>query len=170
MPPIRQRLWATCAALTIASVSGNSAAAGKCDESGSAVAITSGLGVGVGAAAALISSGVITASDDTRDYSFGIGAGAAIGVTAGLTGLYALVDGTTGCMMAYDSGGYVVWSVPITMFILGALLPIAIWGGADENEPGTEQQALRSPMYQRGPMYQHGASSMPLTAAMTFQF
>jgi hypothetical protein len=164
MPRMHHTSLATCVALAFTGVSAQSAAAGKCDESGTAVAVTSALGVGVGAAAALISSGVIVASDDTRDYDFGLGAGVGIGVTAGLTGLYTLVDASTGCMMAYDSGGYVVWSVPIVTFIIGALLPIAIWGAADdgEGEAGTGQQALRGPLFEP-------AISSPLPK-LTFSF
>jgi hypothetical protein len=123
------------AAISLAATRTASAQAGQleCGEDGPwRVALTSGLGVGTGAAAALTSAGIISAADDTRDYEFYVGALVGIGVTAGLTAVYAIYDGSTGCEMANTSSLGVVWSVPIVMFVLGAALPIAVWGASDE--------------------------------------
>jgi hypothetical protein len=109
------------------------AQSGGCGEDGPwGVGLSAGLGVAAGATGALVSSGIISAVDDTRDYSFAVGAFAGIGVTAGLSLVYALYDGSTGCEMSLGSPGYVVWSIPIVMVVLGAALPIAVWGASDE--------------------------------------
>lgn len=102
------------------------------DDGPSRVALSTGLGVAAGATGALTSSGIVSAVDDTRDYEFYVGALVGIGVTTGLSAIYAIYDGSTGCQMANDSALGVVWSVPIVMIILGAALPIAVWGAADE--------------------------------------
>ncbi len=96
------------------------------------MALSATLGVVAGAAGALTSSGIASAADDTRDYDFAIGALAGIGVTSGLSAIYAIYDGSTGCEMANAGSFGVVWSVPIVMLILGAALPVAIWGASDE--------------------------------------
>lgn len=108
--------------------------AAACDEGAGRVAVSAAVGVGVGAGAATLTSGIIAAADDTRDYNFWFGAGIGAGVTAGLALVYALVDGSTGCTMV-DGG--LAWSVPITTLIVGAALPVAIWGASDEVAPTT---------------------------------
>ncbi len=115
------------------------------------VALSTGLGVAAGATGALTSSGIVSAADDTRDYSFAIGALVGIGVTTGLSAIYAIYDGSTGCEMANNGALGVVWSVPIVMIILGAALPIAVWGASEEvaavptSEDTNEMQAHGSP-------------------------
>lgn len=106
-----------------------------CEEGAGRVAVSATVGVGAGAGAATLVSGILAASDDTRDFNFWIGAGVGAGVTAGLALLYALVDGSTGCTMV-EAG--LAWSVPITTLIVGAALPLAIWGAVDEIAPTTE--------------------------------
>lgn len=96
------------------------------------VGLSAGLGVAAGATGALTSSGIVSAADDTRDYEFYVGALVGIGVTTGLSAIYAIYDGSTGCQMANEGALGVVWSVPIVMIILGAALPIAVWGAAEE--------------------------------------
>ncbi len=123
-------LGAALAALGLAKTADAQATCG--DDGPWRVALSGGLGVGTGAAAALASSGVVSAADDTRDYAFYVGALVGIGVTTGLSTLYAIYDGSTGCQMANESALGVVWSVPIVMFVLGAVLPIAVWGASDE--------------------------------------
>ncbi len=141
-----QGLVAGAIALAVLGSASSATAQGGCGESGGlTVGLTAGLGAVVGAAGALISSGVIAAADDTRDYSFEIGAGAGIGVTAGLSAVYLAFDLGTGCGMASETEG-VAWSVPITTILVGAALPVAIWGGSDEiEENGSEQAALSAP-------------------------
>lgn len=105
----------------------------ECGEDGPwRVALSGGLGVGAGALGALTSSGIVSAADDTRDYEFYVGALVGLGVTTGLSTIYAIYDGSTGCEMANSGTLGVVWSVPIVMIILGAALPIAVWGASDE--------------------------------------
>jgi hypothetical protein len=114
-------------------VAGSAQAQATCGDDGPGrVALSAGLGVGSGATGALISSGILSAADDTRDYQFYVGALVGIGVTTGLSAIYAIYDGSTGCDMANSSALGVVWSVPIVMLVLGAALPIAVWGAADE--------------------------------------
>jgi hypothetical protein len=106
------------------------AMARDCNDGGSErVWASGGLGLASGAAASFGSSGIISAADDTRDYSFLTGALVGLAVTGGLSALYTLVDGSTGCDMAADG---IAWSVPITTLVVGAALPLAIWGASDE--------------------------------------
>jgi hypothetical protein len=132
------------AALTLAAalaVARPASAQPECGEDGPwRVALSTGLGVGAGALGALTSSGIVSAADDTRDYEFYVGALVGIGVTTGLSTIYAIYDGTTGCEMANSGALGVVWSVPIVMIILGAALPIAVWGASEEisTEPPPE--------------------------------
>ncbi|RLB54598.1 MAG: hypothetical protein DRI90_20100 [Deltaproteobacteria bacterium] len=137
--------WLTAGGVALALSSGlsDAGAEGACGESGGlTVGLTAGLGVVAGAAGALISSGVIASVDDTRDYSFGLGAGAGMGVTAGLSAIYFIFDLATGCGMANDVDG-VAWSVPVTTILVGAALPAAIWGGSDEFDvTGSDEAAL----------------------------
>jgi len=140
----RGKLVAVCIGLALSGAASDAAAEGSCGDDGPlSVVLTGGLGVAAGAVGALVSSGIIATADDTRDFDFGVGAAVGIGVTAGLSALYAIVDGTTGCSMVNSSPGGLVWSVPITTVVVGSLLPIAIWGAADKNaEPAQEQAAL----------------------------
>ena len=126
---MRQTVAVGIAALVLG-VATDAVASGPCGDSGGVgVALSGALGVGVGAATALTSAGIISAADD---FEFGVGAGIGIGVTAGLSLVYVLVDGSTGCSMVHEQGGVVAWSVPIVAAVLGSLLPIAVWGAADE--------------------------------------
>lgn len=113
------------------------------DPRGVRVALTAGLGAGVGAAGALGVSGILAAADDSRDYSFAVGALAGIGVTTGLSAIYALVDGASGCAMVQDG---VAWSIPITMGVVGSLLPLAVWGASPDagEAEASADQALRA--------------------------
>ncbi len=108
------------------------------DDGAGRVALSAGLGVASGATGALISSGIVASVDDTRDYEFYVGTLVGIGVTTGLSAVYAIYDGSTGCDMANNSSLGVVWSVPIVMLVLGSLLPIAVWGASDEFGAPTE--------------------------------
>jgi hypothetical protein len=119
------------------------AARAQCDEHGLTVGLTTGIGVAAGATGALVVAGALAEGDDTRDFDFGVGAGVGIGVTAGLAGIYLAVDLLTNCQMAAESGGAVIWSVPIVLFVVGAALPAAVWGASDEVAPeGTTGAAL----------------------------
>ena len=102
-----------------------------CEEHALTVGLTAGIGVAAGATGALIVAGALAAGDDTRDFDFGVGAGVGIGVTAGLAGIYTAVDLATDCQMAAEAN-YIIWSVPIVLFIVGAALPAAVWGASDE--------------------------------------
>jgi hypothetical protein len=125
-------------ALVGASIATPGRAAADCGDSTAVVWITGGVALLAGATGALVSSGVIVAADDTKDYSFGVGAGVGIGVTAGLSALYVGIDLGTDCPMARDSAA-IVWSVPIVTLVVGTLLPIAIWGAADDVEAPPEE-------------------------------
>jgi len=159
-----QVLVAGGVALVLTSVAPSATAQGGCGESGGwMVGLSAGLGLVVGAAGALISSGVVATADDTRDYAFGVGAGAGIGVTAGLSAIYLAFDLGTGCGMANETEG-VAWSVPITTLLVGSALPVAIWGGSDEiDETGTEQAALTAASSQ-------GAGRLPPGVNLTWRF
>jgi hypothetical protein len=138
----------------------------ECADGGAGrVALTSGLAVGAGAASALVTAGVLAAADDSRDFKFGVGAGVGIGVAAGITAIYAVVDASTDCAMVTEADG-IVWSIPIVTAVLGALLPLAVWGAADEvgaaDEP-TANPALHSAFGGSAPHVSPGAS-------MTFRF
>jgi hypothetical protein len=109
-----------------------------CGDSARVVWLTGGIALAAGATGALVASGVIVAADDSRDYDFGVGAGVGIGVTAGLSVLYVGIDLGTDCAMARDSA-VIVWSVPIVTLVVGSLLPIAIWGAADDVEAPPEE-------------------------------
>jgi hypothetical protein len=138
---LHRRTGGVAAALSlVASLAGARSARADCGEDGPwGVGLSAGLGVAAGATGGLVSAGVISAVDDTRDFDFVVGAFAAIGVTSGLSLIYALYDGSTGCEMSLSSPGYVVWSIPVVMVVVGAALPIAIWGAADEiGAEGTE--------------------------------
>ncbi len=115
------------------------------------VALTAGLGVAVGAGASLGSAGIASATDDTRDFDFGIGALVGIGVTTGLSAIYGIYDGSTNCEMARNSSTGVVWSVPIVMFVLGAALPVAVWGASDEIGAPAADDAMMESMRSRPP-------------------
>lgn len=101
--------------------------------------LSAALGAGIGSGAALGVAGALTV-DDRRDFSFAAGALAGVGVTVGLSTIYGLYDGFTGCRMA--EGG-IAWSVPITMLVLGSLLPVAVWGASGET--GTEPPVVAAP-------------------------
>ena len=128
----------TAVALGVSLVSVARPAAAECGESAKVVWLTGGVALAAGATGALVASGVIVAADDTRDYSFGVGAGVGIGVTAGLSALYVGIDLGTDCPMARDSA-VMVWSVPVVTLVVGTLLPIAIWGAADDVEAPAEE-------------------------------
>ena len=116
------------------------------DDGPGRVALTTGLGVAAGATGALTSAGIISLADDTREFEFYVGALVGIGVTTGLSAIYAIYDGSTGCAMANDSALGVVWSVPIVMVIVGGLLPIAVWGASDEVGAAPPPEEMMSPM------------------------
>ena len=104
---------------------------GCADPNGVRVALTAGLGATFGAAGALGVSGILAAASESRDYSFAVGALTGIGVSSGLSLIYALVDGVSGCPMVREADG-VAWSIPIVMGVVGSLLPLAVWGASDD--------------------------------------
>ncbi len=122
---IRQ-LWV---ALVVLASARPAQAAGCSEYGGAGVWLSAGLGVAAGAATSLTSAGIIAAADDGSDFSFAVGAGVGLGVTGGLSLIYAIVDATSDCAMADEQGG-LAWSVPVTTAVLGTLLPIAVWGAA----------------------------------------
>lgn len=107
-------------------------AAGCVEYGGAGVWLSAGLGVAAGATTSLTSAGIIAAADDRSDFSFAVGAGVGLGVTGGLSLIYAIIDSTNDCAMADEQGG-LAWSVPITTGVVGALLPLAIWGAASQD-------------------------------------
>jgi hypothetical protein len=116
-------------------------AEGRCDERDvRAVLLTGGVAAGGGIGAAVLSAGILDALDDRRDFRFPVGAAAGGGVTLGLAALYAVIDWGTGCPMARESAG-LAWSVPISLLVVGAALPMAIWGASAETEPATATSA-----------------------------
>lgn len=115
-----------------------------CEEHALTVGLTAGIGVAAGATGALIVAGALAAGDDTRDFDFGVGAGVGIGVTAGLALIYLAVDLATDCQMAAESN-YIIWSVPIVLFVVGAALPAAVWGASDEVAVEETTAALVAP-------------------------
>jgi hypothetical protein len=152
-------------ALLLISPSSEAAAQGSCGESGGwTVALTAGLGVLAGAAGALTSSGVIASVDESRDYSFGIGAAAGIGVTAGLSAIYLIFDLGTGCGMANEADG-VAWSVPITTILVGAALPVAIWGGSEKLDATASDEAALT-----GLTHRPSEPLSPTLATLTWRF
>jgi len=104
------------------------------DDGGNQVLLTAGLGLGAGASGALGTSAILAAADSSSDFKFGVGAGVGVGVTAALSAVYLAVDGSTGCRMVQRSGS-IAWSVPISMLVIGTLLPLAIWGATRSAEP-----------------------------------
>ena len=111
-----------------------------CHDSKGNVALTAGIATGAGATASLGSSALAATLGTSRNYDFARGTLLSVGITAGLAGLYAIVDGSSGCRMA--EGG-LVWSVPITTFVVGAAIPWALWGASDKSDPtATTQEQL----------------------------
>jgi len=111
-----------------------------CDDSKGNVALTAGVAAGAGAAASLGSSALAATLATSRNYNFTRGTLVSVGITAGLAGIYAIVDGSSGCRMA--EGG-IAWSVPITTFVVGAAIPWALWGASDKSDPtATAQEQL----------------------------
>ncbi len=133
----------TAGALAIVACSVD-ARAQSCEPSGGRnVIVTAVVGAGVGIGAALGTSAILALADHTRNFHFAVGAGVGGGVTLGLSGLYGVVDYYSGCHMVNNAGGF-AWSVPIVTFIVGAALPIAIWG-ASEKKTGETSAALSLP-------------------------
>ena len=111
-----------------------------CDDSKGNLALTAGVAAGAGATASVGSSALAATLATSRNYNFARGTLLSVGITAGLAGLYAIVDGSSGCRMA--EGG-IAWSVPITTFVVGAAIPWALWGASDKSEPtATAQEQL----------------------------
>lgn len=122
------------------------AAEDSCGDFGAlGVWLTGGVAGIAGLGASFGSAGIIAAVDDTRDYSFVAGALISSGITLGLSALYVTVDLVTGCSLVNESAAGFVWGIPITTFVVGAALPIAIWGASDEAaaEEGQAATALR---------------------------
>ncbi|MEZ4438133.1 MAG: hypothetical protein R3B72_03550 [Polyangiaceae bacterium] len=122
-----------------------SEAAAQCTDDGPLlVGLSAGAGAAAGALTALGSGAIVTRADPHTELSlltaFGVGAA----VTGGLSVLYGAVDGFTGCGLVNEHGGF-AWSIPVTMAVVGTLLPIALWGAADREQPGTSSAALRGP-------------------------
>ncbi len=142
---MRPSLVASGMALALLTTTVPASAEGPCGDFGAlSVWLTGGVGALAGVGASFGSSGIISAADDTRDYSFAAGALISSGITLGLSALYVTVDLITGCALVNESGSGFVWGVPITTFVIGAALPIAIWGASDEiAEEGEVAAALR---------------------------
>jgi len=134
-----------------------------CHEDGTTVAVGAGVAATTGAAAAFAVAGSLAAADDTREFKFGVGAGVGAGAGAGLAALYALVDASTGCTMA--EGG-IVWSVPITTFVVGALLPVAIWGASSETGPSGATPTTSDTTA----ALKHAAAAFPETLNLEWRF
>jgi hypothetical protein len=127
------RLAAAGIALALLAAAPPAAAEDACGDLGPlGVWLTGGVAAVAGMGASFGSAGIITAVDDTRDYSFVAGALISSGITLGLSALYVTVDLVTGCSMVNESAAGFVWGIPITTFVVGAALPIAIWGASDE--------------------------------------
>jgi hypothetical protein len=130
-----RRLLSALVALFVVAASAPARAEGPCGEDGGVgVTLSATAGVVAGATTTLVSTGILVAADGTRDFAFGTGAAVGIGVTSGLSLIYAVVDASTGCAMVRDQG-VIAWTVPLTTAVLGTLLPIAVWGASDEIEP-----------------------------------
>jgi len=139
------RLAASGIALALLAEAPPAAAEDSCGDFGAlAVWLTGGVAAIAGSGASFGSAGIIAAVDDTRDYSFVAGALISSGITLGLSALYVTVDLVSGCTMVNESAAGFVWGIPITTFVVGAALPIAIWGASDEAAPpGQAAAALR---------------------------
>jgi hypothetical protein len=110
------------------------------------VLLTAGVAGAAGVGAALGSSAIVATADKTRDYKFYVGAAAGGGVTLGLSVLYGLVDYYSGCRIAESSPGGFAWEVPVVTFVVGAALPVAIWGAAPKkDDPAATAQPLVAP-------------------------
>jgi hypothetical protein len=118
----------------------------QCDaRAGRDVLVSATVGGAVGISAALGSSAIAATAGRSREYRFYVGAAAGAGVSLGLATLYGLFDYYTGCHMVSASRHRFVWSVPIVTFIVGAALPVAIWGAAPKKEDiGDAAQASTS--------------------------
>lgn len=136
MPPLHHAPPAVLAALAITAAAHRCEAQGCGEDGGNKVLLTAALGVGAGGIGALGISGILAAADPDGDFAFGIGAGVGVGVTTALSAIYWAIDGSTGCRMVQRSGS-VAWSVPISMLLVGGLLPLAIWGASRQSDPAT---------------------------------
>ena len=117
----------------------------QCPEDGGLmVGLSAGSGVGAGALTSLASSGIIASADPGSSYHFVTGFLVGTAVTGGLSALYGIIDGTTGCAVVREQGGF-AWSIPLTMGIVGSLLPLAIWGAADREEDPAAPQSSALP-------------------------
>lgn len=112
----------------------------QCPEDGALmVGLSAVSGLGAGAATSLASSGIIASADPDSEYDFLTGFLVGTAVTGGLSALYGIIDGSTSCPVVREQGGF-AWSIPLTMGIVGSLLPLAIWGASDqEDDPLAEQ-------------------------------
>lgn len=126
------------AALSVAALLSQAGRArGQCPEDGALwVGVSAASGLGAGAATSLASSGIIASADPDSSYDFVTGFLVGTAVTGGLSALYGVIDGWTGCGVVREHGGF-AWSIPLTMGIVGSLLPIAIWGAADHDDGTT---------------------------------
>lgn len=113
----------------------------QCPEDGALmVGLSAVSGLGAGAATSLASSGIIASADPDSEYEFLTGFLVGTAVTGGLSALYGIIDGSTGCPVVREQGGF-AWSIPLTMGIVGSLLPLAIWGASDQEEDPLAEQA-----------------------------
>lgn len=111
------------------------------------VLVTASVAAGAGIGAALATSGILAKADHTRDFHFPVGFGAGGGVALGLSAIYGVFDYYTGCHMVNASGGF-AWSVPIVTVVVGALLPVAVWGASPKlDDAGAAAQPLSAPMF-----------------------
>jgi hypothetical protein len=124
---------AAAAALVTLLVVGVDAKAQCVDDEALMVGLSAASGLGAGTASGLLSSGILASADPDSSYSFTTGLLVSAAVTGGLSALYGVIDGFAGCGLARDQGGF-AWSVPVTMAVVGGLLPLALWGAADRQD------------------------------------
>ena len=148
-PPPRLVTVSIVLAAVVTSTPGTASA--QCPEDGVLMVSLSGVaGLGAGSAMSLASSGIIASADPDSEYEFVTGFLVGTAVTGGLSALYAIIDGSTGCSVVREQGGF-AWSIPLTMGIVGSLLPLAIWGASDQEEDPLAEQANQLVGPQPGP-------------------
>lgn len=139
-PPSLVTASIVLAATTVASPRSASA---QCPEDGALmVGLSAVSGLGAGASTSLASSGIIASADPDSEYDFLTGFLIGTAVTGGLSALYGIIDGSTGCPVVREQGGF-AWSIPLTMGIVGSLLPLAIWGASDQEEDPLAEEAAK---------------------------
>ncbi|HHH30288.1 MAG TPA: hypothetical protein ENK57_18370 [Polyangiaceae bacterium] len=136
-----RRHFVIASLVLVALSTGEPTALAQCPEDGALmVGLSAVAGLGAGASTSLASSGIIAAADPDSEYDFLTGFLVGTAVTGGLSALYGVIDGSTGCPVVREQGGF-AWSIPLTMGIVGSLLPLAIWGASDREEDPLAERA-----------------------------